>query len=101
MEGKNGRGKGEGFSGTRIKDAWTKPKWVGSRVGSGDGWLVGAEGVVGGKWRQLYLNNNKKVKKKKPLEVEKSRKHSPKEPRKGNAALQTTCFELIKSLWDF
>ena len=25
--------KGEGFSGTCIKDTWTKPKGVGSRVG--------------------------------------------------------------------
>ena len=42
--------KEEGFSGTCIKDTWTKPKWVGSRVGGG----------VGEKWGQLYLNNNKK-----------------------------------------
>ena len=26
---------GEGFSGTCIKDTWTKPKGVGSRVGGG------------------------------------------------------------------
>ena len=31
---------------------------VGSRVGGGDGWGMG--GVVGDKWRQLYLNSNKK-----------------------------------------
>ena len=31
-------GKGEGFSGTSIKDTWTKPKGVGSRVGNVDGW---------------------------------------------------------------
>ena len=37
MEGDNG-GEGEGFSGTSIKDTWTKPKGVGSRVGSEDGW---------------------------------------------------------------
>ena len=30
-------------------------------MGGGDGW--GQGGVVGGKWRQLYLNNNKKKKK--------------------------------------
>ena len=30
-------GKGEGFSGTCIKDTWTKPKGTGSKVGSGDG----------------------------------------------------------------
>ena len=33
---------------------------LGSRVGGGDGW--GGGGVVGRKWRQLYLNNNKKMK---------------------------------------
>ena len=39
---------------------WTKPKGVGSWVGSGDGW------GGGGEWRQLYLNNKKKsVKRKK------------------------------------
>ena len=32
------------------------------RVGSRDGW--GCGGVVGRKWRQLYLNNNKKCGKK-------------------------------------
>ena len=37
--------KREGFSGTCIKDTWTKPKGVGSRVESGDGW--GGGGVVG------------------------------------------------------
>ena len=37
MGGDNG-GKGEGCSGACIKDTWTKPKRVGSRVGSGDGW---------------------------------------------------------------
>ena len=49
-------GKGERFSGTCIKDTWTKPKrGVGSKGGSGDNWCGG--GVVGGKWRQLYLKN--------------------------------------------
>ena len=33
-----GRGKGEGFSGTSIKDTWTKPK--GGRIKGGKwGWL--------------------------------------------------------------
>ena len=36
-------GKGEGFSGTCIKDTWTKPRRGGSGVGSGDGW-------GGGEW---------------------------------------------------
>ena len=31
---------------------------VGSGEGGGDGW--DGQGVVRGKWRQLYLNNNKK-----------------------------------------
>ena len=31
-------GSGEELSGTCMKDTWTKPKGVGSRVGSGDGW---------------------------------------------------------------
>ena len=36
--GRDNGGKGEeGFSGTCTKDRWTKPKGVGSRVGSGDG----------------------------------------------------------------
>ena len=50
-------GKGEGFSGTTIKDTWTKPRGLEAREGCGDGW--GEGGVVGDKCRQLYLNNNK------------------------------------------
>ena len=42
--------KGEGVSRTCMKDTWTKPKGVGSRVG----W----------KGRKLYLNNSKKNRKK-------------------------------------
>ena len=53
--------RGEAFSGTTIKDTWTKPRGVGSRVGRGE---AGVGGVVGGKFRQLHLNNNKKVGKK-------------------------------------
>ena len=35
-----------------------RAKWgVGLRVGGGDGW---GKGLGCGKWRQLYLNNNKK-----------------------------------------
>ena len=48
---------GEGFSGTTIKDTWTKPRRGGIRGGRW-GWL-GWMGVLGGKCRQLYLNNNK------------------------------------------
>ena len=58
------RGKGEGFSGTYIKDTWTKPN-RGRIEGGKWGWL-GWRGVVGIKWRQLYLNNNK-VKNKKEV----------------------------------
>ena len=48
--------RGEVFSGTTIKDTWTKP---------GGGWDLGREvgmarvGAVQGEYRQLYLNNNK------------------------------------------
>ena len=53
------------MSGTCIKDTWTKPK-QGRIKGGKWGWLQWWE-VVGAKWRQLYLNNNKKNVKKKPL----------------------------------
>ena len=43
--------KGEGFLGTSIKDTWTKPRRGEIRDGK-------SGGPVGGKWRQLYLNNN-------------------------------------------
>ena len=43
-------GKGEEFSGTNIKDTWTKPRVDGSKGGRWGG-LGG--GVVGGKCRQL------------------------------------------------
>ena len=50
-------GKGEGLSGTCIKDMWTKPK--GSRIKGGQwGWLGWGEWWQ--KWRQLYLNNSEK-----------------------------------------
>ena len=29
---------GEELSRNMLKDTWTKTKWVGSRVGGGDGW---------------------------------------------------------------
>ena len=45
-------GGGEDHQGTCIKDTWTKPK--GGRIEGGAG------GVMGRKWRQWYLNNNKK-----------------------------------------
>ena len=39
-----------------IKDTWTKPKGI--RISGGKwGWL-GLGEWWGGKWRQLYLNNN-------------------------------------------
>ena len=52
--GGDNRGKGVGLSATCIKDTWTKPK-AGRIKGGKWGWLV--LGVVGGEWRQLYLNN--------------------------------------------
>ena len=52
----NGGKRGKGCQGTCIKDTWTKLKW--GRIEDGRwGWL-GWEGVMGGKLRQLYLNNN-------------------------------------------
>ena len=54
--------KGKGHQGTWVKDPWTKPK-VGGIEGGRWGW-VGQGRVVAGKWRQLYLNSNKKKKKK-------------------------------------
>ena len=48
--------KGNSCQGTCIKDTWTKPK--GGRIEGGAG------GVMGRKWRQWYLNNNKKYKRK-------------------------------------
>ena len=64
-------GKGEGFSVTCIKDIWTKPK--GCRIKDGKcAWLRWV-GVVGGKWRQLNLNSNKKMWKK-VLNIKKRKK---------------------------
>ena len=51
MGGANGE-KGEGFSGTTIKDEWTKPRGGGIRVG-----MAGVQGRGGEKGRKLYLNN--------------------------------------------
>ena len=51
--------KGEGFTGTIIKDIWTITKGGGRNGGGRWGgleWRV----RVGGKGRKLYLNNNKK-----------------------------------------
>ena len=52
--GHNGQKKGKGHQGTCIKDPW--------RVEGGRWGLVGWRRVVVGKWRQLYMNNNKKLK---------------------------------------
>ena len=54
---KEGIGKGGRVFRNMYKGTWTKPSTVGSRVGSGVGW-------GGGKWRQLFLNNNFKNEKK-------------------------------------
>ena len=51
-------GRGEGFTGTTIEDTGTKPRGkVEAGEGGGDGW--GEGGLVKGKCRRLYLNNNK------------------------------------------
>ena len=57
MRGDNGEKRRKGHQGPCIKDTWTKPTGVGLRVGGVGGWGR----VVGRKWRQLYLNNNKKI----------------------------------------
>ena len=45
-----------------MRDPWTEPRGVGIEGGT---WAwVGQEKVVVGKWRQLYLNINKKKGKK-------------------------------------
>ena len=50
-EGK--RGKGEGFSGTTIKDTWAKPRWGGIRGGR---WgQLGWSRVVGVKMERTLL----------------------------------------------
>ena len=50
-------GRDEGFSGTTMKDTWTKPRW-GRIRGRTWGWLrLGGE--VWRKGRILYLNNNR------------------------------------------
>ena len=49
--------KGDGLSGTRIKGTWTKSKRGRTKGGDGD---EGGGGSREGKWRELYLNNNKK-----------------------------------------
>ena len=49
--GADNRGRGEGFSGTTIKDTWTKTR-VWWKQGREEG-LAGVGGVVGRKHRQL------------------------------------------------
>ena len=59
--GDNGGRKVKGHQGTCIKDPRTKPKGGGI---DGRRWeWVGPGTVVGGKWKQLYLNTMKKEKK--------------------------------------
>ena len=53
----NGGKEGKGHQRTYIKDPQTKPR-RGSIEGRRWGWM-GWGKVVVGKWRQLYLNNNK------------------------------------------
>ena len=57
----NGFKGGKGCQGTYINNTWTKPK--GGRIKGGTWGWVGQGDMVGRKWRQLYLNDNKKKKK--------------------------------------
>ena len=59
MGGDNVGGKGKCYKGTCVKDTWTKLK--GGRIQDGRQECVRWGEVVGRKWRQLYLNNNKNV----------------------------------------
>ena len=54
-------GKGELFTGTTIKDTWTKTRGQ-VEIGEGGGELWGGGEGVRGKGRKLYLNNNFKKK---------------------------------------
>ena len=58
MGGDNEGKRGKGCQGTCVKDPWTESK--GGRMEMGSGVGCGGEEVVGGKWRQLYLNINQK-----------------------------------------
>ena len=50
-----------------MKNPWTKPK---ERRIKGERWgLVGQGKMVAGKWRQLYLNNYKKMVKKENIHI--------------------------------
>lgn len=55
--GDNRRKKGADYQGTSTKDPWRKPK-VG-RIKCGMWGWVGQGRMLGEKWRELYLNNNK------------------------------------------
>ena len=57
-----GKGGGAGFSGTCIKDTWTKRK--GCRVKGGRWGLLEVRDVIEARWGPLYLNNKKREKKK-------------------------------------
>ena len=48
----------KGHQGTCIKDMWTKPKGVGSKVEGGDEW---GRGPWWGENGDNYLNDNKKI----------------------------------------
>ena len=58
VEGDNRGQRGKCCQGRCIRDTWTKPK--GGRIKGGRWRSLGCGGVVGWKWRQVYLNNNKK-----------------------------------------
>ena len=54
----NGKKRGESHQGTSIKDPWAKPNE--GRIEGGRWEWLRWQGVVGGKWKELYLKNNKK-----------------------------------------
>ena len=56
----NGGKKGKSCQGPCRKNPWTKPKG-GKTEGGKWGWVGGGGKVVAGKWRPLYMNNNKKT----------------------------------------
>ena len=68
-----GGGKRKVCQGICIKDTWTKPK---RRSIEGGRWgCLGCGGVVRRKWRQLYLDINKKMKKKLSKQEEQRQNH--------------------------
>ena len=79
--------KGEGLSGTRIKDTWTKPN--AGRIKGGKWGCLRWGRVVGGQGMGKFLNGNKKNCEKKTLQI----KFQEKMPREVNEQ------DLFKFMW--